>query len=60
MLDLLTVALFLFFLMTVPHPVVFVVVVRRNWWGESCCFCLGMTSRMVEEINRWINGEVED
>jgi hypothetical protein len=34
--------------------------VRSNWWGESCCMCLGMAARMMEEINRWINGEVED
>jgi len=33
---------------------------KKSWWGESCCMCLGMATRMVEEINRWINGEVEE
>lgn len=32
----------------------------NNWWGESCVMCLGMANRLAEEINRWINGEVED
>ena len=33
---------------------------HKNWWGQSCTMCLGMAARMMEEINRWINGEVEE
>ena len=34
--------------------------IHRNWWGESCITCLGMATRFIEEINRFINGEQED
>lgn len=34
--------------------------IHRNWWGESCCMCLGLSARMVEEINRYINGEIDE